>query len=796
MSNFSEKKGTITSKKKISIVSICQFKITALGIKNIGMDDRSKNYSVLIPNAKLGQIVKAKILKINLKNNKYIIAKLIQVVKKNTLNKKKTLITLKPGDSLVLNDLKVNKKGAGVVELEKNYKLIIPNATIEKNPVNVKITRIKSEYAFGQIINNLNFGKNSLGLNSNSETDLKFSIDENKKQEVENKFVQGTKLTLTIPKKVKKYANYLIFKVRGLLIFIKLNLTAKIGNTIRIKLTKIHSTFAIAKILKINPPSLIKKHKLIKYSISQMLKNGVHLGEKASKCNAKMKNYIWLRKHQKNKKDHHTINLLKTHRCLNKALSRLTKYAFKGRNFLFIGTKQAAASLIERASVLTKNSFFVNTRWLGGMLTNWKTIFKSIFKIEPILSEKQDIVRQILQKRNKIKSKLLQKLYLRQKNIFNKFLTNKNQHLIKQLKNPQFSSFLLEQLENRKQILNLINQLKKDKKSLKKLILEKQLENRLLTYKTVDLNQDNSINNNLETKIKENETFIQLANNTRNHIKIILNFVLAKKINSKTFNKSFIQLIKSHGNSLKENLKGHNELGTNKTEKKLIKKTTTSLTRAERNIKKLFKFLSEQKQLSSLGLSVNNLKQIFLLKKLLKLLPSLKRSIKISQTKLNQSVEIYMKKIVDRRLRHSFKKIFNYVYKNYLFANSKKIASSLKKKWKRLEKYLGGISNMIKISKKTIYKNIAIVIGQKEEMNAVRECRKLGLEMFHIVDTNCNPTFADHRIPANDDSNGSIKYILNKFLLRIRLAQKLKRNMEFKSFKNLRTLSKTKKKLK
>ena len=85
-------------------------------------------------------------------------------------------------------------------------------------------------------------------------------------------------------------------------------------------------------------------------------------------------------------------NLLKKRRCLNKALSQLSKYAVKGRTFLFIGTKKPAAGLISRAAIFSKTSFFVNTRWLGGMLTNWKTILKSISKIRPILKEKQKII--------------------------------------------------------------------------------------------------------------------------------------------------------------------------------------------------------------------------------------------------------------------------------------------------------------------------------------------------------------------------------------------------------------------
>ena len=863
------KKKKLLKKIEISVGAICEFKINALGLTNIGIDDRSKRYPVLIPNAKLGERVKAKILKINLKQNKYAIAKLIEVIEKS--KSIDNLINVNPGDILEINIKELNEKGAGIVELENNYKLIIPNAKLDKASVNVQITRIKSKYAFGHIINSSNINSSITPLGVDSQIELKFSDAQNKKIAIEENFqlVQGSKLTIKIPKKVKKYGKYLVLKLKGLLIFLKLNVKVKIGNKIRIKFIKVSSNFALGKILQINPISLTKKQKFLKYSISQMVKNGVHLGEKASRCHAKMKNYVWLKKHQKNKKYQHTINLFKTHRCLNKVLTRLTKYAFKRRNFLFIGTKRAAASLIERASFLTKTSFFVNTRWLGGMLTNWKTIFNSICKIVPVLGEKQEIVSQILQKRSKIKGKLIQILYLRKKTIFKKFLAKKNQLLIKRLKDTEFSNFLLEQLENRKQILKLINKLKEDKQSLKKLILEKQLENRLLNYKSMKSNNDDKLNNTEEVKLKENDKVIKLASNTRNQIKIILNFLLVKKVDSEAniSNKSFIQLIEEkidfisqkkqfsplglNLNNVKQkqrklikkkkptnpliqarknrisqkkqlsplglnlnNVKQRklikkrkptnplirpiknrqkkqlSPLGLNLNnvkQRKLIKKRkpTNPLIKAEKNIKKIFKFLSQKKQLSPLGLNLKNLKQIFLLTKFLKILPSLKRIIKISQTKLNQSVEICMKKFVDLRLRRSFKKNFAYVYKDYLFANSKKIASSLRKKWKRLEKYLGGISNMIKISKKAIYKNVAIIIGQKEEMNAVRECKKLGLEMFHIVDTNCNPTFADHIIPANDDSKSSIKYILHKFLVRIRLAQKLRRSIDSKKIQSL-----------
>jgi small subunit ribosomal protein S2 len=801
--------------KKIRVGTVCEFKITALGLNNIGIDDRSKKYSVLIPNAKFGQIVKAKIVKINLKQNKYAIAKLIEVLDQGS----SVETELAAGDIREINIEKINEKGTGIIELENNYKLIIPNAT--PSLTTVKITRVKSNYAFGQVVNSLKsapFSKNPESESNRDENNQSWappqggdmlSIEDQgatpfkwgcRGVSPENKSVgalEGSKLTLTIPQNVKKYGKYLILKLnvppllKGF-VFIKLDLKAKIGNKVRIKMTKVNKNFAIAKILQINPSSVIKKQKFVKYSVSQMLKNGVHLGEKASKCHAKMKNYIWARQHRKNKKGQHSINLLKTHRCLNKALDRLTKYAFKGRNFLFIGTKQVTAGLIARASLLTKTSFFVNTRWLGGMLTNWETISNSICKIHPILEEKQVIIREIVRQRIEIRAKVFKNLALCQKNILKKLTAKKNQPLLKNLENQQFTEFLSEQFQNRQQILNLINTLKQDKKSLKKLILEKEFENRLLASKAINSHAENnprgvagvahketgiSPTTNEQLIIQENEKWIKLANSTRNHIKMILNFLFGKKNNSghpqggseKSFsNKQFISLIKKKMNLIQ---------GEYQTEEN---QQSDALITAEKHIKQIFKVLSAKKTLSAV-----NVKQVLLLKKLLTILPSLKRFFSISKTKLVKSVDIFMRKIIDLKFKRSFKLFFNLVYKNYIFSNSKKLAYSIKKKWQRLEKYLGGISNMIKFSRKAIYNNIAIIVGQKEEMNAVRECKKLGIEMFHIVDTNCNPSFADHIIPANDDSKSSIKYILTKLLVRIRLGQQLRKQIDSKNIKSL-----------
>lgn len=96
----------------------------------------------------------------------------------------------------------------------------------------------------------------------------------------------------------------------------------------------------------------------------------------------------------------------------------------------------------------------------------------------------------------------------------------------------------------------------------------------------------------------------------------------------------------------------------------------------------------------------------------------------------------------------------------------KKEAASFKKEKERLQKYLGGLKNMISIP------DIVIIIGQIEEMNAVRECQKLSIRSITLLDTDCDPTLADLFIPANDDSVASLQVILNSFLEAIQKGQK------------------------
>ena len=68
--------------------------------------------------------------------------------------------------------------------------------------------------------------------------------------------------------------------------------------------------------------------------------------------------------------------------------------------------------------------------------------------------------------------------------------------------------------------------------------------------------------------------------------------------------------------------------------------------------------------------------------------------------------------------------------------------------------------------------DIVIIVGQPEEINAVRECQKLGIRSVTILDTDCDPSLADLFVPANDDSVASLKLLLNQFLEDIQKGQK------------------------
>ena len=103
-------------------------------------------------------------------------------------------------------------------------------------------------------------------------------------------------------------------------------------------------------------------------TIKQLLKAGVHLGHETSNWNPKMFPYIY-----KENNNSHIINLFKTIESLKKAKNFVQRLAKDGKTFLFIGTKLEAQENIAKQA-LKCNSFYINYRWLGGMLSNWETL--------------------------------------------------------------------------------------------------------------------------------------------------------------------------------------------------------------------------------------------------------------------------------------------------------------------------------------------------------------------------------------------------------------------------------------
>ena len=116
--------------------------------------------------------------------------------------------------------------------------------------------------------------------------------------------------------------------------------------------------------------------KVPEVNIKQLLEAGVHLGHKTLRWNPKMKNFIFGEKNSI-----HIIDLTQTVNFLKTALVEVHKCISSGGKILIVSTKKQAS---EQVSALAKDTsqFFVNYRWLGGMLTNWNTIQNSIKRLK------------------------------------------------------------------------------------------------------------------------------------------------------------------------------------------------------------------------------------------------------------------------------------------------------------------------------------------------------------------------------------------------------------------------------
>lgn len=120
-----------------------------------------------------------------------------------------------------------------------------------------------------------------------------------------------------------------------------------------------------------------------KIEITQLIEAGAHFGHLTRRWNPKMRNYIFMERN-----GIHIIDLKQTQSLLYQAAEILSKFVADGNKVLFVGTKKQAKGIIESESRRCEMNW-VSERWLGGMLTNFSTIRKSVKRLTNI--EKQEI---------------------------------------------------------------------------------------------------------------------------------------------------------------------------------------------------------------------------------------------------------------------------------------------------------------------------------------------------------------------------------------------------------------------
>ena len=140
-------------------------------------------------------------------------------------------------------------------------------------------------------------------------------------------------------------------------------------------------------------------------TLSQLLEAGVHFGHKAYRWNPKMFPYIYSEVN-----NIHILDLVQSATLLKEANSYVEEAARDGKTFLFIGTKRQASTLIAQEAKRC-DSFYVNHRWLGGMLTNWATLKERIGYLKNLEQQEADNTLGLLTKKEAtLRRKELKKL--------------------------------------------------------------------------------------------------------------------------------------------------------------------------------------------------------------------------------------------------------------------------------------------------------------------------------------------------------------------------------------------------
>jgi len=128
-------------------------------------------------------------------------------------------------------------------------------------------------------------------------------------------------------------------------------------------------------------------------SLEELLEAGVHFGHQARRWNPKMFPYIYTERN-----GIHIIDLVQTAQLLNEAYEFIKNSAKEGKTFLFLGTKRQAAGIIAKEAIRS-NSYYVNQRWLGGMLTNWITIKSRVERLKELEHKEEEGLIDILPKK-------------------------------------------------------------------------------------------------------------------------------------------------------------------------------------------------------------------------------------------------------------------------------------------------------------------------------------------------------------------------------------------------------------
>lgn len=140
-------------------------------------------------------------------------------------------------------------------------------------------------------------------------------------------------------------------------------------------------------------------------ALGELLESGVHFGHQARRWNPKMFPYIYTERN-----GIHIIDLVQTAQLLTEAYDFVKNCAAEGKKFLFLGTKRQAAEIIAQEA-LRSNSYYVNQRWLGGMLTNWITIKSRVDRLKELeFQNETGIINKLPKKEGAVTRRELDKL--------------------------------------------------------------------------------------------------------------------------------------------------------------------------------------------------------------------------------------------------------------------------------------------------------------------------------------------------------------------------------------------------